>query len=1080
MDKSDVMSNESVETQKGGASKGDPIESDNTNDASTKREEDNGNPSVKGSSAATPTGEISNTPASDEGTVNLPTQSSDSQPRKQDEIVTVTPIDDDIRYSSIIPYQLIDILKTTPFKFSDSPNSRITCIEAWELNLYVGTSLGEIIHLYKIDDSLGYMQISKQNFSSSSIPKPIKKIVVLPEVSIALIHSGTTISGYLLPELSPANIGKAKDVLDISVDYKDLKLDKNKHNKVTMKEDYYGDPYVKVTIFTKKAIKLLRIFHDSIRLHKELQYADVISGLQMSNFSIVSNSVNYDLVDISHSQKIFLFPISTASTKTDLDPIIRYVRNNELLLVCGGSEKSDPSMGMFVNLNGDVIRGTIAFESYPTSVEVDYPYVLAVLQNYRLIVYSIHDQNKLQEIDFPKNETHDSGNINIHLSSRIFEVKDPELAKKITLAPIISTMDNDEIERIAIESDNAVKKSVSLSSCILYDTMGKYLKIMKPLSKFDRWMEIYKLCKQDDCLGIHDKLVQEYHESGSSRFLITLISLFTLKFQLFNQAFDVWTTHFNHLDPRLMIYIFEGERDGIYGSVWTYQILFESVESLKKAEKSNEMKDFFKLYLNTCLTMNFKENAIEIGKSIEVALVKIGIVNHEDLEPVIHEIKYSTNETIEILLLNKKYFLLSKFYSKLKDHRQLLYYWKGLIDGELEDPEFDKNFKDKNKSLQYLINYILTNCIGDRVVIDKYSEWLLKVYPEFGLKLVTDSRLKHLDLNDIKILNLLSNEDDHHLGFNLKLKYLEYIFENKNEKHFLGDLVLIYLNMIISLYESDAQVKQVIDKSIDEYFNLETPKLSIYKYWKLIRDTELKSHPFSVYHDRLYNYLSLVSTGMQSVLDQQLVLNKCKEKIIGTKFSRLFPLITLMILYRFEEYNEVVDELILIKDYLNAEQFAVSLQLGSVDSNSGIQSIKMENSANKNNNSSTVIIDETENNMKSDHSKLTEALLKKIFDIYLRINDTKLIDHFLNRYDLLNDTTEKTASTLDRMDKFVEVLDKVPENFPLDKIRKFVIHNLIEFKDYNDHVHIKKTLVKMEINRMTKFRQNLQGERQDE
>ncbi|ODQ47822.1 hypothetical protein PICMEDRAFT_15710 [Pichia membranifaciens NRRL Y-2026] len=996
----------------------------------------------------------------------------ESESQKHEEVISVTSVDEDIRYSSNIPYQLIDILNTTPFKFSDSPESRITCIEAWELNLYVGTNLGEIIHLYKIDDALGYMQISKQTFSSSSTSKPINKILLLPEVSIALIHSGTTVSGYLLPELSPANIGKAKDVSDLSVDWKDLKLDKNKQNRVTLKEDYYGDPYVKVTLFTKRSIKLLRIFNDSIRLHKELQYLDVVSGLQVSNFSIVSNSINYDLVDISQSQKIYLFPISTSSAKTELDPIIRYVKRNELLLICGGTKCSDPSMGMFINLNGDVVRGTLAFDSYPTSVEIDYPYVLVILQNNTLVVYSIHDQQKLQEIEFSDSS---STCIKIHESSRIFELKDSELAKKMTLAPIISTMDNDEIERIAVESDNAVKKSVSLSSCIIYDTTGKYVKILKPLSKFDRWMKIYESCDNSDCLGLYDKLSQEYQESGSNRFLITLLGLFALKFQLYDQAFEVWTSYFKHLDPRLMIYIFNSGSDGIYGSVWTYQILFDSIRELQEAKRSNDMKDFFKLYLNTCLAMEFKENAIDIGKSVEVALVNLGVSNNEDLEPVIHEIKYSTNEIIEILLLNKKYFLLSKFYSKLKDHRQLLYYWKGLIDGELEDDEFNKNFKDEKKSLQYLVNYILTNCIEDSVVIDKYSEWLLKAYPKFGLKLVTDKRVKQLQLNDIKILNLLTCEDEEDQK-NLKLTYLEYIFENKGEKHFLGDLILIYLDMIISIYERNLKVKNVIDKAITEYLELDTPKISIYKYWKLTKDAELKSEPFTIYHDRLYSYLNSVSIGTQSILEQQLVLNKCKDRIIGTKYSQIFPLLAVMILYRFEEYENVIDEMIRLKDYSTAESFAVSIKLSPLDSSAKIESIKMQGSIDKNNSSSVLVNDETMTTVKNDHSKLTENLLKKIFDIYLQMNDTKLIDGFLNRYDLLSDTTEKTTSTLDRMDKFVEVINKVPENFPLDKLTRFVTNNLIEFRDYNDHVHIKKTLVKMEVNRMTKLSRNLEGE----
>lgn len=999
----------------------------------------------------------------------------------QKEEIKETLIEETIQYSSPKPYQLNDILITTPFKLSDLNTSKITCIEAWELNLYVGTSAGEIIHLYKIDDILGYIQISRQEFSSSSSSgKPVKKIIVLPEISIALIHCGSTVSGYLLPELSPANIGKAKDVTDISLDWNDLKLDQSNHNRVTKKEDYYGEPYVNITIFTKKSIKLLRIFADSIRLHKELQYNNIVVGLQVSNFSFVSSASNYDLVDISKSQKILLFPISTTDTvEAQLTPIIKYVKDGELLLVCGGRNRNDPAVGMFINLNGDVVRGTLAFDSYPMSIEIDYPYVVVSLENNNIQIYSIHDQKKLQQIKFNKSNLE----LQLHECSRIFKVKDPQLAQKITLAPIVSTMDNEEIERIAIEADNAVKKAVCASSCLLYDTSGTYFQLLKSPSSYERWMDIYKTSNKDNYLSIYDKLTQEIHESNSNKFLIALLGFFTLEFKMYDQAFNIWTTNFKYLDPRLMIFIFRGgDDDGIYGSVWTYQILFDKVEYLRKEVKTDKCQDFFKLYLDTCLTINFKHESIPITKSIEIALIKLGISNNENLEPIIHEIKYSSNEVIELLLLNKRYYMLSKFYSNHKDSRQLLYYWKGLIDGEFQDEEFEKNFPEKNKALQFFVNYILANCIADNVIIERYAEWLLEQYPKFGLKLVTDRRVTQLEINDIKILNLLDIADKKS-KLKLKLEYLEYIFENKNEKQFLGDLVLIYLDMVISIYDSDFKVRKIIDDSIDDYLGLSIPKLSIYKYWKVIKNTGLEdvNAKFIKYHDRLYNYLDIIGNGMKSVLDQQLVIKKCKEKIIESKYKNIFPLIAMRILYKLNDYTGIVKEFIYFKDYTTAEEFAVSLKLESIGMKSSIASIELENKSKyqQTNYSSSIVNDETltptiteTKNMESDE-KIRENLLKTIFDIYLQTNETKLIDNFLNKYDLLKDTTRMNDSTIDRMDKFVEVLNKVPENFPLDKLKRFMVNNLIEFKDYNDNVNIKKSLVKVQVNQLSKYHKKL-------
>jgi hypothetical protein len=988
-------------------------------------------------------------------------QSPTDESKKREEKSLPGSLNDEIVYSDNKLYQLVDVLKQTPLKFSDDESSRITYVEAWELNLYIGTNLGEIIHLYKIDEELGYIQVSKQRFSSNT-SKPIKKILLLPEISVALVHCGNTVSGYLLPEFSPANIGKAKDVSGMSIDWNDLEIDEKKTNRTIKTEDYHGDTFAKVTIFTRKSIKLLRIFVDSIRLHKELQYSDILSGIQISGFSIIANREKYELVDVSQSQRTFLFPLSTNGEKSEINPIIKFVNKKEALLVCGGSTINDPAVGMFINLNGDVVRGTLGFETYPSSISIEYPYVLAIFQN-RVVVYSIFDQTKLQELHFKGQIS-----LNIFTTMRIFDIKDSDLTEKIILAPIVSTMDNEEIEKIAVESDEAIKKAICKSSYILVDSMGRYFKILKPLSNVDRWIQIYNKTTQLISQNIYDKLFEELSANGFNIFLITLLGLFTINYGLFNQAFEIWTNNFKHLDPRLMIYIFsENGTDGIIGSVWTYRILFEKVELLRKIEKSTEMVDFFKLYLKACLKIKFEKNSIEIGKSIEIAIVKLGLISNEDLEVIICEINYATNEIVELLLLNKKYYLLSKLYSKLKDHRQLLYYWKGLIEGEFKDVEFDKNFTDKNKSLQFLLNYILTNCLHETVIIDQYSEWLLEFYPRFGLKLVTDKRIKDTEINDIKILSLLKNNDN---NYELKLQYLEYILENKNEKQFIGDLILLYLELFITEYEKEPAINKIINETMSEYMCLAVPKPTVFKYWKVIEGINLKDTKFLKYHNKLYDYISLITVNVKSILNQKLVIEECEKKIVNEKYSEIFPMIILMILYKLRDYSGVVEEFIKLKDYKSAESFALTLKLEDINSDAeqtSVKSTKMEN------NNSSIMNDEFSYTSKNENRELTEGLLKKIFEVYLIQNETKLIDNFLNRYDLLNDTSimEKTIAV--RMDKFIEMINKVPDSFPLDRLKKFMAKNLIEFKDYNDQVNIRKTLLKVEVNKMLKLENHL-------
>jgi hypothetical protein len=63
-------------------------------------------------------------------------------------------------------------------------------------------------------------------------------------------------------------------------------------------------------------------------------------------------------------------PLPPVRSPAPLKPHISTPTPNEFLLTTGTSPE-DPAVGMFVNLDGDVVRGTIQFTSYPESIVVD-------------------------------------------------------------------------------------------------------------------------------------------------------------------------------------------------------------------------------------------------------------------------------------------------------------------------------------------------------------------------------------------------------------------------------------------------------------------------------------------------------------------------------------------------------------------------------------------------------------------------------------------------------------------------------------------------------------------------------------
>ena len=81
-------------------------------------------------------------------------------------------------------------------------------------------------------------------------------------------------------------------------------------------------------------------------------------------------------MDLEKGERIPLFPISqNPSEPTDdrpsetpvLPPLMVSVGEDDFL-VTTGSTLEDPALGMFIDLNGDPVRGTLMFSSYPRAM----------------------------------------------------------------------------------------------------------------------------------------------------------------------------------------------------------------------------------------------------------------------------------------------------------------------------------------------------------------------------------------------------------------------------------------------------------------------------------------------------------------------------------------------------------------------------------------------------------------------------------------------------------------------------------------------------------------------------------------
>ncbi|KAG5359928.1 Transforming growth factor-beta receptor-associated protein 1 [Yarrowia sp. C11] len=262
----------------------------------------------------------------------------------------------------------------------------ITCIEAWENSLYLGTSAGEVLHFFCVQD----IQVSSTEKGRDIVPpqyiiasrqkvhatrtRAVDKIVVLPQISRALVLSNSTVSVFSVPEFAPASgFGKVRDVLDLCVD--------QNITTALLKNPLAATTSVHVTTFTKNTIRIINVSANGLKLVKDVSYAEALTGVRRGRLCLVGNAKTYDLVDVERVRKVPLFEVwSGADSGADLkpQPVTALVGDSEFLVACG-TQKGDPAMGMIINSDGDISRGTIAWNDYPTSVVVDYPLVGAVV-----------------------------------------------------------------------------------------------------------------------------------------------------------------------------------------------------------------------------------------------------------------------------------------------------------------------------------------------------------------------------------------------------------------------------------------------------------------------------------------------------------------------------------------------------------------------------------------------------------------------------------------------------------------------------------------------------------------------------
>ncbi|KAL9116240.1 MAG: hypothetical protein Q9227_000611 [Pyrenula ochraceoflavens] len=219
------------------------------------------------------------------------------------------------------PYVLKPVLENIPLEIEGgSSDVRITSVEYWNNNLYIGTSASEILHYVCLppdsEDDVAeptYILASRlqPSIHPTSPPPPeskgVQQILLLPGPGKACILCDGLVTFYSLPELSPA--------------YEPNKIPNCRWiGGIDANQDLNAAGGQVMTAALANKIMLVRVGDDLRRVGKNMEFPDCRKSVRRDTIACVADSHSYALLEVEHQQKIPLFHISSLD-ETEQSPI---------------------------------------------------------------------------------------------------------------------------------------------------------------------------------------------------------------------------------------------------------------------------------------------------------------------------------------------------------------------------------------------------------------------------------------------------------------------------------------------------------------------------------------------------------------------------------------------------------------------------------------------------------------------------------------------------------------------------------------------------------------------------------------
>ncbi|KAI5801176.1 hypothetical protein EDC01DRAFT_647017 [Geopyxis carbonaria] len=595
--------------------------------------------------------------------------------------------------------------------------------------------------------------------------------------------------------------------------------------------------------------------------------------------------------------------IPTAPRGT-LKPHIASPTPNEFLLTTG-TRPEDPGVGLFVDMNGDVTRGTIEFERYPDQVLVQDGWVIATIPQSGLMMHKWDvDESAIED---PNNKGKIPLDNKVQLKE-VLELDDTPVAgigrtlRLVHLPLRAGILDEkselpgdarrNEEERVIAERISKVE-----SRLLIFEGRKVWSLLQSPLvlrldsrlpnfsdQNFDGIVSRIKGVLQvlAEVNSIEPTTERTFHEVSFIKQKCGLLVLGELLRITSRQTSDISAKEIirveealleSALDPRFIVALFgdtflddvvEGDK-----GVWVYGGISQVFHGLKSSgEVGNAFtRDVLMLLKRYLVSWREKRGFGSVGDEKEIfstvdsALLRVmlmldsskylvekgkTVVSEGNVRNELYRLVESGLEnrerTIEVLESFGRLYVLSILYSASKQYKDVLKTWRRI----LEEGDEAGEFVDGEERIK---NYLLR--LRDPDTVEKYGQWLASRNPKLGIQVFADENAK-VKFEPRKILQILREHAPDAVR-----SYVEYLVVTKKNTEYANELIFLYLDDLVDTLENNESAIDRLKLSYASYCALESPKPT---YHEFIVENSPPSDEDAWWHNRM-RLLDLLGGG---------------------------------------------------------------------------------------------------------------------------------------------------------------------------------------------------------------------------